>query len=117
MEGAKGDEEGQGPPDGNGHGGDGLSNSITGSAVTRGGGGAGSNSGTAGDGTGTNTGGGGAGNYTGNGANGNAGIVIIRYPSYASLNIGSGLTSSTQTVAGNKVTTFTAGSDTVSVVI
>jgi hypothetical protein len=106
-----------GNTDGNGHGGDGLSNSITGSAVTRGGGGAGSNSGTVGDGTGVNTGGGGAGNYTGTGGNGNAGVVILRYPSYATLNIGAGLTSSTQTVASNKVTTFTAGSDSVSVVI
>jgi hypothetical protein len=64
-------------------GGNGLSSSITGSAVTRGGGGAG-NAGTGGSGGGGNGGsngtantGGGGGGTAGNGA---SGIVIVRYP-------------------------------------
>lgn len=78
-----------------GSGGNGLSSSITGSAVTRAGGGAGygtGSSGTAGTGGGgtagaasptsdggANTGSGGGGNNAGNGGKGGAGIVVIRY--------------------------------------
>jgi hypothetical protein len=40
--------------------------------------------------------------------------VILKYPDSFSLTIGGGLTSSTATGGGYKVTTFTAGSDTVS---
>jgi len=86
-----------GNTDGQGHGGDGLSSSITGSAVTRGGGGAGaggtsrpggdggggnasSPSGNGGDGT-ANTGGGGGGGAVSSpndGGDGGSGVVILR---------------------------------------
>ena len=121
-----------------GNGGNGLSSSITGSAVTRGGGGGGGvlgyysgtlvgsggsgGGGTAGPGT-ANTGGGGGGTRgTGTGSDrgtvgisvaGGSGIVILRYPSAKILTVGAGLTSSTATVGGDKVTTFTAGTGTV----
>jgi hypothetical protein len=39
--------------------------------------------------------------------------VILRYPSTISLSIGGGLTFSTSTDGGSKVTTFTAGTDSV----
>mgnify|MGYP000433057673 CR=1 FL=1 len=113
-----------GNTDGAGHGGDGTSNSITGSAVFYagggsggvsagysiipggdGGGGAGSNN-TATSQAGTaNTGGGsggGAGSY-GSG-NGGSGIVILRYPDVYTI---SGLSGTTTTVGSDKVTTFT----------
>jgi hypothetical protein len=64
-------------------GGNGLSSSITGSAVTRGGGGAG-NAGTGGTGGGGNGGSSGTANTGGGGGgtagNGGSGIVIVRYP-------------------------------------
>jgi hypothetical protein len=41
-------------------------------------------------------------------------VVIIRYPSSYTVTVGAGLTSSTATVGANKVTTFTAGTDTIS---
>lgn len=115
-----------------GDGGDGLASSITGSSVTRGGGGGGTHaspgtpgSGGAGGGgasgnpavAGTvNTGGGGGGGiFTHiNGANGGSGLVVIKYPSSITLTIGAGLTSSTSTSGLFKITTFTAGTDTVS---
>jgi hypothetical protein len=53
-----------------------------------------------------------------NGANsggaGGSGVVIIEYPDSYSLTIGGGLTSSTATAGGYSVTTFTAGTDTIS---
>jgi len=111
-----------GNTNGNGHGGDGKSSSITGVATTYAGGGGGA----AGTGTGTVPGGsGGGGNEgsagtanTGGGggarSTGGSGIVIVRYPNTFTITVGSGLTSSTTTVGSDKVTTFTAGSDTVS---
>ena len=113
-----------GNTDGQGHGGDGLSNSITGTATFyagggggdyrsggypggNGGGGAGSGSLPSNDGT-PNTGGGGgaiggATNYQG--GSGGSGIVILRYPTSSSLNI---------TTTGTLVyTESTDGSDTV----
>jgi hypothetical protein len=65
-----------------------------------------------------NTGGGGGGGagYTGSasGGNGGSGVVIIRYPTLFTITVGVGLTASTTTVGGNKVTTFTAGTGTIS---
>lgn len=126
-----------GNTDGNGYGGDGASNSITGSAVTYaggGGGGKGTTTGTplaGGDGGGgagangndispvagtTNTGGGGGGGAADTaGAAGGSGVVILRYPSIYSISEttsgGNVLTFSTTQVNSNteKVTTFTAG--------
>lgn len=111
-----------------GDGGIGASSSITGSAVLRaGGGGGGIITGTAGSGndgggdgstgTGTagtaNTGGGGGGGGT-TGAAGGSGVVILRYPNTYTITLGAGLTGSTATDGNDKVTTITAGSDTVS---
>jgi hypothetical protein len=50
----------------------------------------------------------------GNGGNGGSGVVIIRYPSALTVSVGAGLTASTSTVGANKVTTFTAGTGTIS---
>ena len=112
-----------------GAGGAGVSSSITGSSVPRGGGGGagagnaqgaggtgGGGAGTTGTGTaGTvNTGGGGGGGQTAGGAGG-SGVVILKYPDTLTLTVGAGLTSSTSTAGGFKVTSFTAGSDTVTV--
>lgn len=131
--GAPGDGAGSNGGAGGG-GGAGRTSSITGSAVTRGGGGGagavfqtagaggsgGGGAGNASGGTGTagtaNTGGGGGGG--GNAANGGAGgsgVVILRYPKSYFLTISSGLTSSTATDGNFKVTTFTAGSGTISI--
>jgi len=121
----------QGLEDG-GDGGNGLAVSITGSSVTYagGGGGGGINSvGTGGAGGGTagglnngtvsnataNTGGGSGGtrnNVTA--GNGGSGVVILRYPSSKTITVGAGLTSSTATDGSFKVTTFTAGTDSIS---
>lgn len=113
-------------------GGAGLASSITGSSVTRAGGGGGAGGGTAGaGGTGgggngatssagssagsANTGGGGGGGYTGvNASAGGSGVVILKYPSSYTLTIGAGLTASTTTSGSFKITTFTAGTDTIS---
>jgi hypothetical protein len=65
----------------------------------------------------TGSGGGGAGSSsTGNaGAAGGSGIVIIKYPDSYTITIGAGLTGTTPAAAGGfKVTTFTAGTDTIS---
>jgi hypothetical protein len=117
-----------------GRGGAGLSISITGSSVTYAGGGGGAGDGSspansvggAGGGGGgvyngtgsagtANTGGGGGGSgNNNNGANGGSGIVILRYPSSRTISVGAGLTSSTSTVGSDKVTTFTAGTGTIS---
>lgn len=116
-----------------GNGGNGVSVSISGSSIAYAGGGGGGAyqpaAGTGGSGGGgnganggnspqngtANRGGGAGGGGTGaNGGNGGSGIVIIRYPSARTISVGAGLTSSTSTVGGNKVTTFTAGTGTVS---
>jgi hypothetical protein len=115
-----------------GNGGAGIASTITGSSVTRaggggggiitgtvgtggaGGGGNGSTTGTAGSGT-VNTGSGGGGTYNGTAGSGGSGLVVLKYPDSITLTIGGGLTSSTTSAGGFKVTTFTAGTDTITV--
>ena len=118
-----------------GNGGVGLSSSITGSSVFRGGGGGGclyasdTSGGSGGNGGGgqggsnnlnnatsgtANTGGGGGGNSGATGGSGGSGVVILRYSSAFTITLGAGLTGSTSTVGSNKVTTITAGSGNVS---
>ena len=116
-----------------GDGGNGLSSSITGSSVTRAGGGGGvGNAGTGGAG---GSGGGGAGavattnngtantgsgggawgdNNPGTSGAGGSGVVILRYSAVFNLTVGAGLTYSTSIDGSDKVTTFTAGTGTVS---
>jgi len=123
-----------------GGGGDGLAVAITGTSVTYAGGGGGSKwnvgssaapggAGGGGNGgvrngaaptdAGANTGGGGGGPRGGasspdnSSSNGGSGVVILRYPSSKTITAGSGLTSSTSTDGAFKVTTFTAGTDTI----
>jgi hypothetical protein len=120
-----------------GAGGVGVASSITGSSITRAGGGGGGSSidggsaagGTGGGGAGgsqangtagtVNTGGGGGGggrpvSGSTTGGAGGSGIVIIKYPDiYTISNPGGGLTSSTATAGGFKVTSFTAGTGTI----
>lgn len=99
-----------------GAGGVGLASSITGSSVTRAVGGDGGDDDanqTAGANGTANTGNGGAGGEGAAGGSGGSGVVILRYPSTATLSVGSGLTYSTATVGSDKVTTFTAGTGTV----
>ena len=123
-----------------GDGGDGISSSITGSAVPRGGGGGGSGhlpnagrglggNGGGGDGQNNrdpaqpavagsvNTGGGGGGTGEGQGVSGagGSGVVIIKYPDTVTVtNSGGGLVFSTPAAAGGfKVTTFTSGTGTI----
>ena len=88
-----------------------------GTSVTaqKGGGANGVGSGTSNSGT-ENTGGGGGGNNTNTvGGTGGSGVVIIKYPDTLTLsNPGGGLTSTTATAGGFKVTTFTAGTGNVS---
>ena len=116
-----------GGTDGANQGGDGVASSITGSSVFRAGGGGGAPSGAGGDGGGgtggnsssgtagtANTGGGGGGGGYRAGSAGGSGVVILKYADSLTLTIGAGLTSSTTTSGGYKVTTFTAGTDTVS---
>jgi hypothetical protein len=98
-------------------GGLGVASSITGSSVTRAVGGAGGRSDADADGTAgganTGTGGGGAGVNSGGsqtGGAGGSGIVIVKYPDTITIsNTGGGLTFSTSTAGGFKVTSFTAG--------
>jgi len=124
---------GAGVGGGGGRGGFGRASSITGTSVLRGGGGGGAQTngsgnpggaGQAGGGNGggtptagqANTGGGGGasgGSGTKAGQNGGSGVVIVRYPSGFTINVGAGLTASTTTVGSEKVTTFTAGSGTI----
>jgi hypothetical protein len=66
-----------------------------------------------------NTGGGGGGGTGYDAANGypgsgGSGVVILRYPNTYTITVGSGLTSITTSVGTDKVTVFTAGTDTVS---
>jgi hypothetical protein len=42
-------------------------------------------------------------------------VVILKYSSDKSLTVGAGLTSTTSTVGSFKITSFTAGSDTVTI--
>ena len=115
------------------NGGNGLSSSITGSPITRAGGGGGGcrsdlgrtpgsggtggggNAGAPGNAGSTNTGsGGGGGTMDGpGGGDGGSGVVIIRYPNAYTVAIGAGLTGSTATDGSDKVTTFTAGTGTI----
>jgi hypothetical protein len=122
-------------------GGNGRSSSITGTPVTRAGGGGAGGYGTFGSGglggggigradvftrggngevntgSGGGSGGGeGAPNFrTGGGGTGGSGIVILRYPDFYNITIGSGLTGTTSApVNGYKVTTFTAGTGNIS---
>jgi len=119
-------------------GGNGVASSITGSSVTRaggggggsqgaygggsaaaggtGGGGAGSSTSAAGTAGTTNTGsGGGGGGYTGSagaGGNGGSGVVYIQIPSARTATFSAGVTSSVATVGAYKVYTVTATSTT-----
>lgn len=118
-----------------GNGGTGVASSITGSSVfyasgggagglitsggTRGtaspgGGGNGVNGGTGTAGTANTGGGGGGGSDLQTGGAGGSGVVILRYSNLYTLNIGAGLSYSTQTVNDDKVTTFTSGSGSIS---
>jgi len=123
---------GASPQPGNGGpGGDGLTSSITGSPVTRGGGGGGGsredqgpggsggpggggswrngNPGTAG---GTNQGaGGGAPSNGGNAGNGGSGVVVIKIPSSFTATFSPGVTQTTATPPTHKIYTVTATSD------
>lgn len=116
-----------GGTDGSNQGGDGVASSITGSSVTRAGGGGAAVGGVGGDGGGgtggnsssgtagtANTGGGGGGGGLRAGSAGGSGVVILKYADSMTLTISGGLTSSTATSGGFKVTTFTAGTGTVS---
>jgi hypothetical protein len=113
-----------------GNGGAGISSSITGSSVARGGGGGGGGfsaggTATAGGGNGSgsgaatagtvNTGGGGGGCGQGTSAAGagGSGIVVLKYPSSFTPTFGVGLTVSTTTSGSFKISTITAGADTV----
>jgi hypothetical protein len=61
-------------------------------------------------------GGGGGGGYPNESAyNGGSGIVIAKYLSNRTLTIGVGLTSTTAITGSYKITTFTAGSDTITI--
>ena len=114
-----------------GNGGNGLASLITGTSVTRAGGGGGTGSGitdglgglggggnggynsaTSGT-TNTGSGGGGSDRNPGNPGSGGSGVVILRYPKAYTITAGGSLTSSTITDGTDKVTTFTAGSDTI----
>ena len=124
-----------------GDGGDGLSSSITGSAITRAGGGGGGDGssvsafgggagGAGGGGNGGNTnnpgtdgtpntggGAGGSGNGSTTAGTGGSGIVILRYPDAYDITVGSGLitgTLNTSVGSNEKYTTFTGGTGNIS---
>jgi hypothetical protein len=116
-----------------GNGGAGVASSITGTSVTRGGGGGGGtrqntpgSGGAGGGGNGssgavatsgaanTGGGGGGAGNASSGNGLGGSGVVIIKYPDSYTIGGGSGLTFSTTTSGSDKITTFTAGTGSIS---
>jgi hypothetical protein len=114
-------------------GGAGLSSSITGTSVTRAGGGGGSGfnaggtggsggggngggfGGAGGNGTANTGGGGGAGSRaSGSAGAGGSGVVIVKYPDTLTIsNPGGGLTFTTASAGGFKVTTFTVGTGTI----
>ena len=123
-------------------GGAGVATSITGSSVTyAGGGGGGAGAGAAGAGTGGSGGGGtasnsetiatagtanlggggggggGGGTYGGPGGAGGSGVVILSYSNLYTLNIGAGLSYSTQVLNNDKITTFTGGSGSISLAL
>jgi len=78
-----------------------------------GGGNGGSSASTSGRTSGTaNTGGGGGGAWQ-TGDNGGSGVVIIRYPNTKTITAGAGLTATTAAVGTDSVTTFTAGTGTI----
>lgn len=62
--------------------------------------------------TGSGGGGSGAGYYD-SGQSGGSGVVKVRYPDSSSISVGPGLSSSTTTSGGYKITTFTGGTDTI----
>ena len=64
---------------------------------------------------GANSGDGGTAPGSNDAADGQSGIVILKYSSSNTLTIGSGLTSSTTTSGDFKITTFTAGTDNISI--
>ena len=122
-----------------GNGGNGLASTITGSSVTRaggggastlrtsasgsagsggsGGGGNGSNNGTAGSGTAnTGSGGGGSVGSSGTAGTGGSGFVALSYPSTLSITVGAGITTGvSETTSGSrKYITFTGGTGNVS---
>jgi len=125
-----------GSTDGAHHGGDGVSNSITGSATFYAGGGGGNTDsvrGLGGDGGGgngstyydnnatpgtANTGGGGGGGWAGQPKttqNGGSGIVILRFSTQqGTITVGAGLTSSSTTSGSDTIVSITAGSGNVS---
>lgn len=103
-------------------GGNGVSSDITGSAVFRAGGGSGLGMGSASSGgtrgeifggtladNGAPNTGAGAGGANGDPRTGGSGLVILRYPSQNSIQLGAGLSGSTAVVGLNKVTQITAG--------
>jgi hypothetical protein len=108
-------------------GGAGLASSITGSSVTRagggggggstggtggtGGGGNGSNGGAAGNGT-ANTGGGGGGNRAANSGSGGSGVVIFSVVTGTTVTFSGGVTQTNSTVSGRQVYVVTATSTT-----
>ena len=92
----------------------GLSSSITGSSVLRAKGGQQGKQGGNGTNGLTNKGYGAGSSGSTNSGNGGSGVVILRYSNEFTITVGAGLTSSTSTDGSDKVTTFTAGSDTVS---
>ena len=99
-----------------GGGGSGGPGATTGGLGGAGGGGNGglNTSGTAGS---PNTGGGGGGSQNSisrAGGAGGSGVVILRYPNTYTVTIGAGLTGTTATDGSDKVTTFTAGTGTIS---
>jgi hypothetical protein len=62
-----------------------------------------------------NTGDGGGGEFlSGTSGNGGSGVVILRYPDTRTIGGGSGLTFTTTSSGGFKVTTFTAGTGNIS---
>ena len=111
-----------GNTDGSGLGGDGLASTITGTSVFRGGGGGGgfsginTDGGLGGGGRGgsiagfatANTGGGGGGGWnTASSKPGGSGVVILKYPDTRTATFSAGVTSSTTTSGGFKITTIT----------
>jgi len=120
-----------------GNGGAGVASSITGTSITYAGGGGGASfaDGVASGGTGggvgarvnpspsnaeagiANTGGGGGGGAqptTSEAGAGGSGVVILKYPDFYAISVTAGLTHSTVTSGGFRVTTFTAGTGNVS---
>ena len=89
----------------------------TGGTGGTGGGGNGNGSGVGVAGTVNTGGGGGSGSSTSTGAptgaNGGSGVVIIRYPNTKTITVGAGLTATTAAVGTDSVTTFTAGTGTI----